>query len=115
MPKKVHKTSAQLPSPVKARTITSKKGQYKANLHNYIFKDSVIISSKDYNITTENMHYNTSNGIASFSPDEFSLSFSPPKLVASKDEPEWVRPGLRRDLFLLVLADPSTGLARAMI
>ena len=26
MPKKVHKTSAQLPSPVKARTITSKKG-----------------------------------------------------------------------------------------
>ena len=26
MPKKVHKTSAQLPSPVKARIITSKKG-----------------------------------------------------------------------------------------
>ena len=48
------------------KNIYSKKGAYHSNLHKFIFKDSVKIIGKDYEILTDNMHYNSKYETAYF-------------------------------------------------
>ena len=48
------------------KSIKSLRGEYNANSHNFIFTDSVTISGKDYEIFTDNMHYNSKNETAFF-------------------------------------------------
>ena len=48
------------------KIINSKKGKYFSNIHNFIFKDSVTVIGKDYQIITDNMHYNSNTEITYF-------------------------------------------------
>ena len=58
----------------KEKIINSKKGEYHSNIHNFIFKDSVTITSKNYNVLTNNMHYNTNSEIAYFFGPSYIIS-----------------------------------------
>ena len=48
------------------REIKSKKGKYFSKNYKFIFNDSVLVTSKNYNINTDNMHYNSKSKIYNF-------------------------------------------------
>ena len=48
------------------KVINSKKGAYHSKIHNFIFRDSVVVINKDYKILTDNMHYNSKNEVTYF-------------------------------------------------
>ena len=56
------------------KTIKSKKGEYHANIHKFIFKDSVTVSTKDYNIITDDMHYNSNSETTYFFGPSYIIS-----------------------------------------
>ena len=60
------------------KTINSKKGKYLANIHNFIFTDSVTVISKDYKIFTDNMHYDVNS--------ETSYFFGPSYIISENNE-----------------------------
>ena len=60
------------------KIITSKTGIYHSKIHKFIFNDSVIVSAKDYTITTDTMHY--------FSNSEISLFYGPSYIVSKKNQ-----------------------------
>ena len=56
------------------KTIKSLKGAYHSNIQKFIFTDSVKVIAKDYNIFTDNMHYN--------SESEMTYFFGPSNIVS---------------------------------
>ena len=56
------------------KTIRSKQGSYHANIHKFIFKDSVVLITKDYHILTDNMHYNSNSEVSFFFGPSFIIS-----------------------------------------
>ena len=56
------------------KTINSKKGEFHSKLHKFIFKDSVIVIAKDYQILTDNMHYNSNSEVTYFFGPSFIIS-----------------------------------------
>ena len=56
------------------KTINSKRGAYYSNIHKFIFKDSVVVIAKDYNILTDNMHYNSKSEVTYFFGPSFIIS-----------------------------------------
>ena len=56
------------------KIINSKRGAYHSNIHSFIFTDSVVVINKDYNIITDNMHYNSSSEVTFFFGPSFIIS-----------------------------------------
>ena len=56
------------------KIINSKSGAYYSNIHSFIFKDSVVVISKDYKILTDNMHYNSRSEVTFFFGPSFIIS-----------------------------------------
>ena len=56
------------------KTILSKQGTYISDEYKFIFKDSVLIIGKDYQITTNNMNYYSNNEKANFFGPSFIIS-----------------------------------------